>query len=93
MRFTWDEDKAIAVKKDHGIDFARIIDVFTDLYALEFVDEAHSTDAETRYVIIGLAEPGLVFLVYAEPTPDEIRFITARRAEPWMVEEYEENRT
>ena len=92
MRFTWSEDKAEQVKKDHGIDLAEIIGIFNDPYAIEFLDEAHSTDMETRYAIIGLAAPGLVFLVYTEPTPDERHFITARRAEPWMVDEYEENR-
>ncbi|MCP9493869.1 MAG: hypothetical protein MSG64_05355 [Pyrinomonadaceae bacterium MAG19_C2-C3] len=45
-----------------------------------------------RYAIIALtAAYGLTFLVYTEPEPDEIHFITARRAESWMVKDYEEN--
>ena len=41
------------------------------------------------------ARYGLVYLVFTEVEAGvelELRFITARRAEPWMVEEYEENR-
>jgi uncharacterized protein len=57
VKFSWDEDKAAAVKKEHHVEFAKIIDVFSDPYAVEFVDEAHSTEEETRYAIIGLDGP------------------------------------
>ena len=96
VRYTWDEDKAIKVRKDHGVDFAHIIDIFDDPYAVEFVDEAHSTETETRYAIIALtAAYGLAHLVFTEDVAEgaiELHFITARRAELWMVEEYEENK-
>ena len=93
MRFSWDADKAERVFEEHRVDFARVIDIFNDPYAVEYVDEGHSTESEIRYSIIGLtAAYGLVFLSYTEPAEDEIHFITARRAERWMVEEYEENR-
>lgn len=96
VRYTWDEEKAIEVSKDHRVDFARVIDIFSDPYAVEFVDESHSTEAETRYAIIGLtAAYGLSHLVFTEREADgevELHFITARRAEPWMVDEYEENK-
>jgi uncharacterized DUF497 family protein len=54
VRFTWDDDKAAEVDSHHHIDFARITDIFNDPYAVEFIDETHSTETETRYVIIGL---------------------------------------
>ena len=96
VKYTWDEDKAAAVRKDHGVDFARIIDIFSDPYAVEYVDESHTTEDETRYAIIGLtAMYGLAHLIFVEGEADgemELHFITARRAEPWMVEEYEENK-
>jgi hypothetical protein len=92
MKYTWNRDKAEAVRLTHGIRFGALIDVFKDPYALEYVDEEHSTPTERRYQIIGLAGPGLIFLVYTEPAPDVIHFITARHAEPWMVREYERNR-
>jgi uncharacterized DUF497 family protein len=58
----------------------------------DLIDEAHSTEEEIRYAIIGLTSYGLVYLVFTEPTEDELHFITARLAENWMVKEYEENR-
>jgi uncharacterized DUF497 family protein len=92
VKFSWDEEKAAEVEREHHIEFARIIEIFSDPFAVEFEDVAHSTAVETRYAIIGLTGYGLVYLVYTEPVPDELHFITARRAEPWMVDEYEENR-
>jgi uncharacterized protein len=97
VKFSWDEDKAAAVKEEHHVEFAKIIDIFSDPYAVEFVDEAHSTEEETRYAIIGLtARYGLVYLVFTHEEPGygdvELHFITARPAEKWMVDEYEENK-
>ena len=88
MEFTWDEAKA----ENHSIEFARIIDIFEDSFAVEFIDEAHSTEEEIRYAIIGLTSYGLVYLVFTEPDKNQLHFITARLAEKWMVKEYEENR-
>jgi uncharacterized DUF497 family protein len=31
MKITWDEAKAEEVKAEHGVDFAQIIDVFSDI--------------------------------------------------------------
>lgn len=92
MKFTWDEDKAAEVRRVHHLDFAQLPIIFNDPFPVEFVDESHSTADETRYAIIGLTGYGLVYLVYTEPEIEEIHFITARLAEPWMVDEYEENK-
>lgn len=92
MEYTWDEDKAERVKREHAIEFAKITDIFEDPYAVEFIDESHSTEDETRYAVIGLTSYGLIYLVFTEPNENELHFITARRAENWMVKEYEENR-
>lgn len=92
MIYTWDERKAAAVRREHAIEFAKIIDIFEDAFALEFIDEKHSTGEETRYAIVGTTTYGLVYLVFTEPDADELHFITARLAENWMVKEYEENR-
>jgi uncharacterized DUF497 family protein len=92
MEYSWDESKAKKVKDEHAIEFAKIIDIFEDPYAVEFIDEAHSDKDETRYAIIGATVYGLVYLVFIEQDEDELRFITARLAENWMVKEYEENR-
>jgi uncharacterized DUF497 family protein len=92
MNYSWDEEKAEKVKREHAIEFAKVINIFEDAFAIEFIDEKHSTDAEKRYAIIGLTSYGLVYLVFTEVSNNELRFITARLAENWMVKEYEENR-
>ena len=92
MNYSWDEEKAEEVRGKHSIEFARITDIFSDPYAVEFIDERHSTEDETRYAIIGATIYGLVYLVFTEIGDDELHFITARLAENWMVKEYEENR-
>jgi uncharacterized DUF497 family protein len=43
------------VEREHHVEFARIIEIFSDPFAVEFEDVAHSTVDETRYAIIGLA--------------------------------------
>jgi uncharacterized DUF497 family protein len=93
MQYTWNDDKAELVKKQHKVEFSKLVDIFEDPYALEFIDETHSTENEIRFGIIGLTVAyGLVSLIFTEPAEDELHFITARRAENWMAKEYEENR-
>ena len=92
MNYTWHEEKAEEVRQKHAIEFAKITDIFSDPYAVEFIDEVHSSDEETRFAIIGTTNYGLVYLVFTETTEDELHFITARLAEGWMVKVYEENR-
>jgi len=91
--FDWDEPKRRQVIKDHGVDFERITDIFNDPFASYFDDHEHSDDSETRSGIIGkTAEYGLVILIYKLLENDKVRFITARRAEKWMVKDYERQR-
>ncbi len=93
MNYTWDPAKRAKVVAEHKVDLANIKDIFVDPFALEFIDEAHSTNDERRFAIIGLtAECGLIYLVFTEVSQEELRFITARKAEPWMVKEYEQAR-
>lgn len=90
--FGWNEEKRLRVIKEHGVDFALIEDVFEDAFAVFIEDFAHSTDDEIRFNVVGqTAAYGLIFAAYTCEM-DTIHFITARRAENWMVKEYEENR-
>lgn len=92
MQYTWKDEKRQKVKAEHNIDFEKLEDVFEDSFSLDYVDEEHSTDDEDRLVIVGkTAEHGLIFLVYVVPNENEIHFITARRAEKWLVKRYEQN--
>ncbi len=54
MKFTWNPQKFDKVKVAHRVDFDKLQDIFADPFAVEFVDEEHSTDDEIRFAIIGL---------------------------------------
>ncbi len=89
--FVWDESKRQKVIKAHKIDFDLIFDVFEDVYAIDFEDYEHSSKAEIRFGIIGqTARYGLIVLIYTIVGDDNVRFISARKAEKWMVKKYEE---
>lgn len=87
--FVWDESKRRQVIEEHKVAFALITDIFDDPYGIYREDSNHSED-EIRYSVTGLtAEYGLVFAVFTNTDNDEIRIITARRAEKLRVKEYE----
>ena len=94
MDFSWNKNKSLKVKAEHRIEFDKIKDVFDDPFAVEFTDETHSTDEEIRFAIIGFTvEYGLIYLVFTEISESHLHFITARKAENWMVKVYEQNRS
>lgn len=73
--------------------YAEIGDAFDDPFAVYVEDYEHSNEFEIRFNVIGItAQYGLIFAVFIQEGAADIRFITARRAENWMVKEYEENR-
>jgi len=93
MKFVWKESKRDLVIKKRGIDLAKIVDVFDDSFAVYFEDYEHSTDEEIRFEVIGQSRfYGLLHVVFSYPDENAIFLVTARRAENWMVKEYEENR-
>ena len=94
MKFTWNKKKAERVLAEHKVDFDKIKDVFDDPFAIEYIDESHSTDNEVRFAIVGLTvEYGLIHLVFTEVSDNHLNFITARKAESRIVKFYEQNRS
>ncbi len=89
MRFEWDEDKALSNAKKHRVSFEQAQQAFEDPRAVPFEDSKHSSDDETRYVMIGMSSVGLLFVSFAY-RDEAVRFISARRAEKWMVTVYED---
>jgi hypothetical protein len=79
--FEWDEDKAKTNEKKHGIAFERALSVFYDPKRIEFCDESHF-ECEDRYITIGNASKGTIFLVVVSSTErnGRIRLISMRRA-------------
>ena len=88
MRFEWDDQKAVANLKKHGVSFGEATEVFYDPNALEGYDAEHSTD-EARFFIVGLSSRRLLYVVYAERTGDVIRIISARKANQAEQQNYE----
>lgn len=77
LTFEWDDEKAKANLKKHGVPFETAAKVFLDKNRIEIYDEAHSED-EDRYITIGMAGD-VLFVVYTERSP-RIRLISARLA-------------
>ena len=89
MRFEWDEDKALNNAKKHRVSFEQAQQAFEDPRAVPFEDSEHSSNDETRYVMIGMSSVGLLFVSFAY-RDEGVRLISARRAEKWMVKVYED---
>jgi uncharacterized DUF497 family protein len=87
--FTWDEEKAAANRKKHGVSFEEAQTVFDNPLAVIFADEAHST-TESREIIIGHSVRNQVLLVCFVERDNGIRIISARRATARERNDYEE---
>ena len=76
--FEWDANKAESNLTKHNVSFEAAATVFGDPYSVTIPDPAHS-DAELRFVSIGLSEAGRLLVAYTE-RDQRIRIISARRA-------------
>jgi uncharacterized DUF497 family protein len=97
IQFEWDEAKAKANEKKHGVSFEDSIHIFEDPYVLSEQDRIE--DGEQRWQSIGLVE-GIVLLLVAhtvqsseEEQVEVVRIISARRADRKERIRYDENRT
>lgn len=90
MAFEWDETKAAANLKKHGVDFEEAKTVFDNPLAIILSDELHPIN-EPREVIIGHSRRNrLLLIVFTERYP-KIRIITARLATYQERNDYERN--
>jgi uncharacterized DUF497 family protein len=92
VRFEWNDQKAIANLKKHGVTFGEATEVFYDPNALEGADPEYSAD-EDRFVIIGYSARRLLFVVFAQRQGDLIRIISARPPTPTEQKLYEEGQS
>lgn len=86
LKFEWDKSKAKVNYAKHGVSFDLAKGVFKDLLAIEYLDDRQDYDEE-RFVIIGMAEGHLLFVVYTE-RDEVIRIISARRVTKYEQEAY-----
>jgi hypothetical protein len=77
MRYQWDREKAARNVQKHGVHFADAVSVFVDDLALTIEDEAGE---ERRWVTLGQDLFGRLLVVVYVWRGDEIRLISARKA-------------
>ena len=90
LRFTWDQRKAAANRRKHGVSFEEAATAFGDPLSLTIPDPEHS-QAEDRFVLLGQsARQRLLVVVHVERAADEYRIISARTATRTERRQYEE---
>lgn len=89
--FEWDEVKADTNYAKHRVTFEMARGAFSDVFALEILDE-REMHGEARLNLIGMSDGRLLFVTYVQ-RGDLIRVISARRAEPLERRRYHEAQT
>jgi Uncharacterized protein conserved in bacteria len=79
LTFEWDPRKARSNIAKHGVTFEEASTVFADSLSLTIPDPEHSR-SEERYVTMGRAFTGKLLVVVHTDRGDNIRLISARRA-------------
>jgi uncharacterized DUF497 family protein len=89
MRFAWDEVKAEANQRKHGVSFEEASTVFADENGRLKHDPDHSQE-EDRFILLGFsAKLRLLIVCHAYRENDEvIRIISARKAKPHERKQY-----
>ncbi|MFH1742639.1 MAG: BrnT family toxin [bacterium] len=81
LRFEWDQAKAQANLRKHGVSFEEAQTVFFDESAIEFYEDEHA-EWEDRFLLLGLSSHLRLLMVchcYRE-SESVIRIISARKA-------------
>ena len=93
VRFEWNQLKASANKRRHGVSFEEAVTVFYDDDALEFDDPDHS-ETEDRFIMLGLSFKTRVLIVShcVREFGSVIRIISARKAAKHEAERYWEEK-
>lgn len=81
LGFEWDNSKARANLKKHGVSFEEARTAFYDECAVQFFDEDHS-GKEERFILLGMSSlANLLIVCHCERSQGEsIRIISARKA-------------
>jgi hypothetical protein len=90
LNFEWDEHKAKSNLANHAVSFAEAATVFGDPLSLTIPDPVHS-QTEDRFIIIGSSFDRKLLVVVHTERGDNIRIISARRANRRERSKYEED--
>jgi len=77
MEFEWDEAKAFANAKKHGVSFQEAATIFGDSLAITFPDPDHSKH-EQRFLTFGSSQANRLLVVVHTDRGRKIRIISAR---------------
>ena len=84
--FEWNDAKAAANWRDHGVAFHHAIKTFRDPFAVERIDDREDY-GEERINLMGLCDGVILHVTYTE-RGHRIRLISARRAEKHEQDDY-----
>ncbi len=90
ISFEWDTTKARANRRKHRVSFEEASTVFADTLSITIQDPDHS-QAELRFVDVGLSLSGRVLVVAYTERGNRIRLISARLATGSEKRRYEED--
>jgi uncharacterized protein len=90
MEFEWDERKAAANLKKHGVSFHEAGTIFGDPVAITFDDPDHS-GAEQRFLTFGLSQSDRLPVVAHTDRARKTRIISARLMTKHERKVYEED--
>lgn len=89
LQFEWDPEKASQNKRKHQVAFEEAATVFADFLSATAHDPDHS-DAEDRFIIIGVSNQQRPLLVSFIERGNRIRLISARELTAPERKQYEE---
>ena len=89
LEFEWDERKATANLKKHGVSFHEAGTIFGDPMAITFHDPDHS-ETEQRFLTVGLSQSDRLLVVAHTDRGRKTRIISARMMTKHERKIYEE---
>ena len=96
FNFEWDNAKALANTKNHGVTFEQAATVLLDSLALTVFDHAHSQNEERGFTIGQSSNRTLLIVVHTfatlSPTRARVRIISARKPTTNERRSYEKER-
>ena len=87
--FEWDQAKAIANLRKHGVSFDEATEAFGDPLSLTMPDPNHAA-REQRFLVLGLSQSGRLLVVSYAERGVRTRLISARLASRSERQRYEE---
>ena len=86
LKFDWDNVKAAANLRKHGVSFEQAAYAFRDPFGIEWLDAA-ADYGEERIILLGMSGGQILSIVYTE-RHECLRIISARRATKYEKDTY-----